>query len=90
MACFPATHLFPLEGHSNWLSYTLVAKKQCGGILKIEQPVLMSTQRMVVGRRPHARTRVTPSPGATCFPHLMGLPDLHPQPSSTELLTTLE
>lgn len=36
-ACFPATHLFPLEGHSNWLSYMHVAKKQCGGILKIEQ-----------------------------------------------------
>lgn len=36
-ACFPATHLFPLEGHSNWLGCMLVAKKQRGGILKLEQ-----------------------------------------------------
>lgn len=82
---FPATHLFPLEGHSNWLSYMLVAKKQCGGILKIEQPVLTSTQRdIVVGHRPHAGTRDS-FPRGHGSPHLTApsTPLLPLSPSNT-------
>lgn len=69
----------------------LVAKKQCGGILKIEQPDPTGTQRdIVVGRRPHAHTRATPSPGVTCSPYVM-LPPLvcTLTASSTEPLTML-
>lgn len=78
-ACLPATHLFPPEGYSNWLSCTVVAKKHCGGILKIEQPGPMSTRRdLVVGHQCHARPRETPSPGATRSPYPAVPPDVHP------------
>lgn len=74
-ACFLATHLFPLEGHSNWLSYTLVAKKQCGGILKTEQQVPRSPQRCRGGTQA-PRAQCDAFPRATCSPYLTVPPPL--------------
>lgn len=72
-ACFPATHLFPREGHSNWLRDTLVAKKQRGGILKTAASP-QSAQRRGDG---------TQAPGAR-LPQGHLLPTPH-SPSSTPL-----
>lgn len=80
---FPSNPPVPFEGHSNWLSYMLVAKKQCGGILKIEQPGRTSAQRDLVVcalqtlRPMHAHVQplpwVRPTPQDLTVP-----PGLHP------------